>query len=67
MRKLHWFGLALIVAPLAFAGACGGDDTNGSGGTGGGTGGTTGTGGGTGGTGGFNEFCQQNPGACPGN
>ena len=48
--------------------------TTGTGGTSGGTtGGTTGggTSGGTGGTsttnsGGFSDFCQQNPGACPG-
>jgi hypothetical protein len=46
------------------AGAGSGGGTGG-GGTGGGTSG--GTGGGTGGTGDFNEFCQQNPGACPGN
>jgi hypothetical protein len=37
---------------------------------GGGTGGAGGagtTGGGTGGAGDFNQFCQDNPGACPGN
>ena len=28
---------------------------------------TTGNGGGTGGAGDFNQFCQDNPGACPGN
>ncbi len=26
MRKLHWFGLALISVPFAVMGACGGDD-----------------------------------------
>ena len=43
--------------------------SGGTGGTGGATGGTTGggTGGGTGGNGDFDEFCSQNPGACPGN
>jgi hypothetical protein len=47
MRKLHWVSMVLLAAPIAFASACGGDDTSG-GGTGGstGTGGTTGTGGG---------------------
>lgn len=46
MHKLHWIGLALVVAPLAFAGgACGGDDTGGGAGAAN-TGGTPGTGGG---------------------
>jgi hypothetical protein len=31
MRKLHWISMALVVAPFAFAGACGGDDTTGGG------------------------------------
>ena len=45
MHKLHWIGLALVVAPLAFAGgACGGDDTGGAGGSAN-TGGSAGTGG----------------------
>src|SRR4051794_29467778 len=53
-------------APSAGTGAAGGTG-GGTGGTGGGTGGTGGGTGGTGnGNGGFNEFCQQNPGACPG-
>ena len=43
MRKLHWVSMVLLAAPIAFASACGGDDTSG-----GGTGGSTGTGGATG-------------------
>jgi hypothetical protein len=43
-----------------------GGGTGGTGGAGGA--GTTGSGGGgTGGAGDFNQFCQDNPGACPGN
>ena len=45
MRKLHWVSIVLLAAPIAFASACGDDDSGG-----GATGGSTGTGGG--GTGG---------------
>jgi hypothetical protein len=47
MRKLHWISMALIAAPFALAGACGGDDTTGGGAAGTSTGssgsGTAGT------------------------
>jgi hypothetical protein len=34
MRKFHWISMALVVAPFAFTGACGGDDTTTGGGAG---------------------------------
>jgi hypothetical protein len=55
-------------APSQGAGGTGGTGGGGTGGGGTGGGATGGAGGGTGGgSGDFNEFCDQNPGACPGN
>jgi hypothetical protein len=50
MRKLHWVSIVLLAAPLAFVGACGDDDSSGSGTGGSGTGGGGTGGGGTGGS-----------------
>lgn len=50
MRKFHWISMALVAAPFALAGACGGDDTAPAGGAGTSTGSSGSGGSGTAGT-----------------